>query len=173
MPNNQATMEDLLDELLDLFDKGFKLPLTGGKSFVDTDEASQIIEEIRELIPEEVRKAQAMLADRERIIADARNEAESLITNARAEAEAVVNLANQKAETLVNQEEIVRIAQAKAAELEKKGQEEYKNRINASYDYVEEFLRQTDAAYTENLEDLRKVRQNIKENRHREIGNLG
>ena len=35
MSNNQATIEDLIDEMYDLLDKGWKMPLSAGKMFVD------------------------------------------------------------------------------------------------------------------------------------------
>ena len=57
MSNNQAAVEDLIDELYDVLEKGWSLPLSGGKSFIDTEEARQILDEIREAIPAEVRKA--------------------------------------------------------------------------------------------------------------------
>ena len=56
--NNQANIESLLDELYDIIDKGWSLPLSGGKVFVDGDEARQILDEVRDQIPDEIRKAQ-------------------------------------------------------------------------------------------------------------------
>ena len=98
MSNNQAAVEDLIDELYDVLEKGWSLPLSGGKSFIDTEEARQILDEIREAIPAEVRKAKAIVADRAQIISEAQREAET-----------IVRVAEEKAKTLVNQEEIVRM----------------------------------------------------------------
>ena len=64
MSNNQATIEDLIDEMYDLLDKGWKMPLSAGKMFVDGEEVRQILDEIKEEIPSEVRKAKAIVADR-------------------------------------------------------------------------------------------------------------
>ena len=57
MSNTQATVEDLIDELTDVLEKGWHLPFAGGKSFIDSEDAKQILDEIREAIPSEVRKA--------------------------------------------------------------------------------------------------------------------
>ena len=57
MSNNQATIEDLIDEMYDVLDKGWKMPLSAGKMFVDGEEVRQILDEIKEEIPSEVRKA--------------------------------------------------------------------------------------------------------------------
>lgn len=103
MSNTQATVEDLIDELTDVLEKGWHLPFAGGKSFIDSEDAKQILDEIREAIPSEVRKAKAIVADRAQIISEAQREAET-----------IVRVAEEKAKALVNQEEIVRQAQAKA-----------------------------------------------------------
>ena len=59
MSNNQATIEDLIDEMYDLLDKGWKMPLSAGKMFVDGEEVRQILDEIKEEIHPEIRQAKA------------------------------------------------------------------------------------------------------------------
>lgn len=151
MNNNQATIEDLLDELFDVLDKGWSMPLSGGKIFVDGEEARQILDEIRDVIPDEIRKAKAIVADREQILSDAQREAET-----------VVRVAEEKAKALVNQDEIVRQAQAKANDLIMQGQTKFKEMRKASNDYIDDIMRRTDESLAETLAELRKTRQNIK-----------
>ena len=79
MSNNQATIEDLIDEMYDVLDKGWKMPLSAGKLFVDGEEVRQILDEIKEEIPSEVRQAKAIVADRAQIISEAQREAETII----------------------------------------------------------------------------------------------
>ena len=38
MSNTQATVEDLIDELTDVLEKGWHLPFAGGKSFIDSED---------------------------------------------------------------------------------------------------------------------------------------
>lgn len=151
MSNNQATIEDLIDEMYDVLDKGWKMPLSAGRMFVDGEEVRQILDEIKEEIPSEVRKAKAIVADRAQIISEAQREAGTII-----------RVAEEKAKTLVNQEEIVRQAQAKANELIAQAQTKFKEMRKASNDYVDDLMRRTDEALAENLAELRKTRQSIK-----------
>ena len=151
MSNNQAAVEDLIDELYDVLEKGWSLPLSGGKSFIDSEEAKQILDEIREAIPAEVRKAKAIVADRVQIISEAQREAET-----------IVRVAEEKAKTLVNQEEIVRQAQAKANDIMAQAQVKFREMRKASNDYVEDIMRRTDEAVSASLAELRKTRQSIK-----------
>lgn len=151
MSNNQANIEDLIEEMYDVLDKGWKMPLSAGKVFVDGEEVRQILDEIKEEIPAEVRKAKAIVADRTQIIEDAHREADSIL-----------RVAQEKAEALVNQDEIVRQAQQKANELLAQAQAKYREMRKASNEYVDELMRRTDESLSEYLAELRKTRQNIK-----------
>ncbi len=151
MSNNQATIEDLIDEMYDLLDKGWKMPLSAGKMFVDGEEVRQILDEIKEEIPSEVRKAKAIVADRAQILDEAQREAETII-----------RVAEEKAKAMVNQDEIVRQAQQKANELIAQAQQKCKELSKASNDYVDDLMRRADESLSENLAELRKTRQSIK-----------
>ena len=143
MSTNQAAIEDLIDELYDVLEKGWSMPLMGGKSFVDTEEAKQILDEIR--------KAKAIVADRAQIISEAQREAET-----------IVRVAEDKAKTLVNQEEVVRQAQARANDIMAQAQVKFREMRQASNDYVEDIMRRADDTMAQALAELRKTRQSIK-----------
>ena len=151
MSNNQATIEDLIDEMYDLLDKGWKMPLSAGKMFVDGEEVRQILDAITEASPSDVRKAKAIVADRAQILDEAQREAETII-----------RVAEEKAKAMVNQDEIVRQAQQKANELIAQAQQKFKEMRKASNDYVDDLMRRADESLSENLAELRKTRQSIK-----------
>ena len=146
MSNNQATIEDLIDEMYDLLDKGWKMPLSAGKMFVDGEEVRQILDEIKEEIPSEVRKAKAIVADRAQILDEAQREAETII-----------RVAEEKAKAMVNQDEIVRQAQQKANELIAQAQQKFKEMRKASNDYVDDLMRRDDESHAENLNAMRET----------------
>src|SRR5699024_382377 len=98
--------EDLLDELYEMVDKAWNLPLSGGRAVLDGEEVKQILDEIRDSLPQELRQARAIVADRAQIVNDAKREAETII-----------RVAEERARNMVNQDEIVRQAQAKANDL--------------------------------------------------------
>lgn len=165
MANNQRRLEDLLDELFDLIDNAGTVPvigaLMGGKVLVDGEAARQIIDDIRDVMPEEIDEARAVLDDETRIINDAH-----------AEADTIIKAAQLKADALVNQSEIVRTATARANEIDKAGQDKYINYVTAAYDYVDDLLKASDNAYANQLGDIRKMRQDIKDNRRKELKNI-
>lgn len=151
MSNNQATIEDLIDEMYDVIEKGWTLPLSSGKIFVDGEEIKQILDDIKEEIPAEIKQARAIVADRSHIISEANREAETII-----------RVAEEKQKALVSQDEIMRQAQAKANDLVAQAQAKAREIKKATSDYVDDLMKRTDESLSENLAELRRARQNIK-----------
>ena len=95
-------VENLIDELDVILNKAWSLPLSS-HSVVDVDKIKDIMYEIKAALPDEVRQAKAIVADRSKIISEAKREAESII-----------RLAEEKARGIINQDELVKQAKAKA-----------------------------------------------------------
>ena len=106
MSDERMDVEELVDELYELVEKAWNLPLSRGRAMLDVEEVRTILDEIRETMPQEIRQAKAIVADRSQIISDAKREAETII-----------RVAEERANTLVNQNEIVKQAQQKANEI--------------------------------------------------------
>ncbi len=145
------TTEELIDELYDMVDKAWNLPLSGGRAVLDGEEVKQILDEIRDSLPQELRQAKAIAADRAQIINDAKREAES-----------IVRVAEERARNMINQDEIVRQAKAKANDLLTQTQTKCREMRRASNEYVDDLMRRADEGLTENLAELRKTRQTVK-----------
>lgn len=153
-------VEDLLYELDEMVDKSWSLPLSGGRTVMDAERIRQIVDEIRSNLPQEVRQARAIVADRSQIIGDAKREAET-----------IVRVAEERAKAMINQDEIVRQAQAKANDLVTQAQAKSREMRKAANEYVDDLMKRTDEALTENLAELRKTRQNIKASQRSGTGN--
>ena len=95
----------LVDRLEEVFNSGTAIPLSH-KLMVDEDRVLEIIDQMRVSIPEEVKKAQQVLAQRDRIMAQAQEEAAR-----------TVQLAKEKGEQLVSRESLVASAQSKSDQL--------------------------------------------------------
>ena len=90
------SIEEILDQLDELIDRAWSLPLTGGRCVVDADKVRELLDDVRLNMPTEIRQAQSIVADRTEIVNTAKKEAEAII--ARAE---------KRAAALVEEEEIV------------------------------------------------------------------
>ena len=95
----------LVDRLEELFNESRPIPLTHNV-IVDEDRILEIIDQMRISIPEEVKKAQQVIAQRDRMLAQAQEEANRTIT-----------LAKQKAEEFVTRDAIVSAAQSRAEQV--------------------------------------------------------
>ena len=148
---SELNVEELLDELYDMVEKAWNFPLSRGRAVLDGSEVKQILDEIRENLPQEIRQAKAICADRAQIISDAKREAET-----------VVRVAEERAKAMVNQDEIVKLAQQKSNDLITQSQAKFREMRKASNDYIDDLMKRTDDGLAANLAELRQTRQNIK-----------
>jgi F0F1-type ATP synthase membrane subunit b/b' len=110
----------LVDRLEELFNESRPLPMMR-KVVVDEDKMLSIIDQMRVSIPEEIKKAQQLLAQRDRLIAQGQEEANRTL-----------QLAREKASQLVEKDAIVQSAQMRAGQIiEQAKQESEINRIEA------------------------------------------
>jgi len=144
-------VEELLNEIQGIMEDAKAVPLTGGKSLIDTEQIMDIIDEIQDSLPSEVRQAKNIVADRSQIIAEAKREAENIIREA-----------EEKKKRMVEQSEIVRAAHAQANEILNDVKAKTSEMRRAAGEFVEDIMKKTDEAITTQLTELRKTRQNIK-----------
>ena len=74
-------VDELINELQDLVADAKAVPLTGGKVIVEAEKIYDILDEIQDTLPAEVRQAKNIVSDRGQIIAEAKKEAEAININ--------------------------------------------------------------------------------------------
>ena len=153
-------VEELLNEIQAIMEDAKAVPLTGGKSLIDTEQIMDIIDEIQDSLPSEVRQAKNIVADRSQIIAEAKHEAEDIIRQA-----------EEKKKQIVDQSEIVRAAHAQANEILNDVKAKTADMRRAASEFVEDVMKKTDEAISFQLTELRKTRQNIKMTQKTGAGN--
>ncbi len=142
-------MEELLDQLDEMLDKAMKIP--GGKAIINIEKLRVVIDDIRLNVPQEIKQARGIVADRADIISNAKKEAESIIISA-----------EERARAMVAQEEITKLAQQKANETVAQAQAKSREMRKAAQDFVEEIMRRADESLTSTLSEVRKTRQALK-----------
>ncbi|MCH4238983.1 MAG: ATPase [Oscillospiraceae bacterium] len=147
---NTVSSEELIDELYEMLEKAWSLPLSHGRAVVDGDEVRQILEELRESLPQEIRKARSIVADRNKIMEDSKKEADSIVRSA-----------EERAKVMLNQQTILRQAQKQADDLIATTQKQTREMRHASGEYVDDLMRRADEGLTETLTSLRTARQSI------------
>lgn len=95
----------LIDRLEELFNDAKALPFTHNV-VVDEDKMLELIDQLRITIPEEVKKAQQVVAQRDRVMAQAQEEANRTL-----------QIARDKADQLVQKDMVVQEAQRRAEQI--------------------------------------------------------
>ena len=120
----------LIDRLEELFNESKAIPLTRNV-MVDEDRMLDIIDQMRIAIPEEVKKAQQLLGQRDRVLAQAQEEANRTL-----------EIARQKSDQLVGKDIIVQEAQRRAEQILTQARAEAEGIRADADDYVVDSLSQ-------------------------------
>ncbi len=83
-------VQERLDELAVLVEDAKSVPLSAS-CVLNRAQVLDLIEEIRQLLPESVMRADELLADREAVVQDGRREADRILERARGEADRMVS----------------------------------------------------------------------------------
>jgi hypothetical protein len=118
----------LIDRLEELFNDGKPIPFTHNVA-VDEDRMLDIIDQMRIAIPEEVKKAQQLLSQRDRVMAQAQEEANRTL-----------ELAREKADALVKKDAIIQEAEHRADLIRSQAHEDAETTRQNADDYVVETL---------------------------------
>lgn len=105
-------IQHLVDRLEELLNEGRHIPFTA-HTLVDEQRALELIDQMRISIPEEIEKARRVIRERDRIIAQANEEAAR-----------IRDLAREKSETLIQRDAITQAAQARSASIIEQGRQE-------------------------------------------------
>lgn len=135
----------LLELLEDLVEESTKLPF-GSKVMIDKAKALELVRDIRIGLPDEVKQAEWINTERQRIIDDAQSEAEKMIKDTE-------EYIKQK----VSENEITKKAEENSTLIIQKAEEKAKDLKDGSREYALEVLRKLDS-------DLGKLNSRLQKN---------
>lgn len=140
-------LDEYLDKMDEMLEEVWNLPFSGGRGMVDVEKMKGLIDDVRLCIPNEVKQAKVIVADRADIIRDAQREAEEIIKKA-----------EQKARLIVSEQEVTRTATEKAAKIVADAGQKYKEMQKAATAYSQDTLRKSEEALLEALNTIKKAR---------------
>lgn len=145
------SIDTVLDQLDELLDKSWNLPLSGGRCVVDADRVRDLIDDVRINLPTEIKQAQAIVMDRNEILAGAQREKEQIIRRA-----------EERAKELIAKEDIAKAAQVKANDIISQAQIKAREMRVAAQEFSDEMLRSTEESMAKALGDLKATRQALR-----------
>ncbi len=143
-------VDDLILQLQDVLNDAKSVPFSSGKVMVSSDEIFDILDQMQDSMPAEVRQAKNIVADRKQILAEANRESENII-----------RAAEERKKVMLNQNEIVREAQAKAKDIVEDAVKKSEEIKKAANKYVSSVIKKTEDGIAEQLEAIRKTRQSV------------
>jgi vacuolar-type H+-ATPase subunit H len=114
--------------LSDLLNQGWQVPFSSYR-MVHTPEVEQLLERMRINVPSSIRDSERTLQERDRILAEARNEADRLIQEAR-----------QQAVEMLSERSLVETAQVEAARIVEEGRQIARQRAESADAYTVQVL---------------------------------
>lgn len=147
-------VDDMVDLLDDMLEDAVKMPLTGGKCLIDSQKAHDLIDDIRMNLPQEIRQAKAIVADRGEIISIAKSEAEDIIRSA-----------EERARSIVNKDELVIQAQTRANEILSQAHQKSREVRAAANDFADEILRNAEEVLAKGASEVKQTRITLRNKR--------
>ncbi len=146
----------MIDRLEELLNESRPLPFTHNV-IVDEDRMLDLIDQMRVSIPEEVKKAQQLLAQRDRLIAQAQEEANR-----------TVNIARDRSSELVERDQVVQAAYAQAEQIKNQAHSDSDAIRKDADDYVLETLRKLEMDMERTITQIRNGIRTLEEDKPKE-----
>jgi len=141
--------EKILDELDEILEDAMGLPFTR-RCFVSRDKLEACMQDIRLNLPIEIKKARAIIIEREKIVQTAKSEAER-----------TVRQAQDKAMQLLDEDTILREAQARANEIIGKATHEATQMKKAATAFVDGLLSKIEEVTGNSVAQIKQARKAI------------
>jgi hypothetical protein len=109
-------VQKLIEQLQELMEHSSMFPWPGRRA-VSYDEFFRITEEIKRLLPEELAKATAIMEQRDRVLAEAAQQAREMIDRANEQSLSALENARRQVEKAVSREEVCRAAEVRAEQI--------------------------------------------------------
>lgn len=139
----------LLDQLDEMIEEG-KSSFLSSKISIDKEQALEIIKEIRLSLPSELYHSERIMEERNKILADARTEAQIILDEA-----------NEKLASLIDQHEITLYAREKAQNIIATAKEDARQIHMGAVDYAEELFKSSEKQLKDALESVHRDIQNF------------
>ena len=140
-----------LDELFSMVSEAWGVPLGNDKCIIEREKALKIIGDIKATLPASIAEAKRLVAARDEFIG-----------NAKREAEAMRKSAEDKARLMVDEQEIIRVARARSAEMISAAEAKSAELRKLASDYVDDLMRQTEESLAGSLSTIKNARSSFR-----------
>ena len=146
-----SKIEQLIDEIEDYIDGCKYQPLSKTNIIVNKEEIDELLRELRMKTPDEIKRYQKIIANKEAILNDARSKAEALIKDATVQTTELINEHEIMQQAYAQANEVVRMATTQAQEILNNATIEANGVRTSAMQYLDEMLANLENAMTTTL----------------------
>lgn len=150
-----SKIEDIIDEMEALIDECKSVPFTKNNISVNRDEIESLISELRSKTPEEIRRYQKMLSQKDSIIADAEAKAQQILSQAQITTNELVSEHQIMTQAYAKANEFMLLTQKKAQEIMDAAAMEANAMKEAAVDYTDQLLSSVQAVLVNSIDTAR------------------
>jgi len=135
-----SRIEQLIDEIEEFIDNCKYQPLSNSKIIVNKEEIDGLLRELRMKTPDEIKRYQKIISNKEAILNDARTKAEALINEATVHTNELINEHEIMQQAYAQANEVVSLATRQAQEILDNATIEANNVRQAAMQYTDDIL---------------------------------
>ncbi len=139
-----SRIEQLIDEIEEYIDGCKYQALSNTKIIVNKDEIDELLRELRMKTPDEIKRYQKIISNKEAILNDARAKAEALINDATVHTNELINEHEIMQQAYAQANEVVKMATQQAQEILDNATMEANNMRMAAMQYTDDILANVD-----------------------------
>lgn len=156
-----SKIEESIADIREYIDNCKNVPLSSGKIMVNKEEIDELLEELQQNAPEEIKQLRKIVANSEAILNDAKAKAEALINDATIQTNQLLSENEIMLQAYQQADEVVAVATQQAQSIVDNATEEANQLREAAYAYMDEMLA--------NMENIFEAAMQVNENKFQEM----
>ena len=150
-----SKMEQIIEEIEEYIDGCKFQPLSSTKIIVNKEELEELIAELRAKTPEEVKRYQKIISNKEAILADAQTKADAIIAQAQVKTDELVSEHEIMQQAYAQANEVVMIATKQAQEILDNATNDANNIRMGAMQYTDDILKNLESTISHAMDSSR------------------
>ena len=150
-----SKMERIIDEIEEYIDNCKTYPLSSSKIIVNKDEIEELLGELRSKTPEEIKRYQQIISNKEAILADAQAKADAIIAQAQIKTDELINEHQIMQRAYAQANEVVMLATKQAQDILDTATNDANNIRMGAMQYTDDMLKNLENAIARSMEAAR------------------
>lgn len=135
-----SRIEQIIEEIEEFIDSCKFQPLSSTKIVVNKEELEELLRELRMKTPDEIKRYQKIISNKDAILEDAQSKADAIIAEAQAQAQKIVSESEVMQIALQQSNQLIEQTNAQAQEIMDKATEDSNNIRMSAIQYTDEML---------------------------------